>query len=302
MSLGTDLVLAGDDLAEAETIQLANAISALGAEGEAAKLQEVVGEIDARVVYFRRQKLADAIARGVWLRTLAEAELGAIDLRNEWPLDLARPNRTSLVHWRGLAAAHMRGGLEAAVRTVLQSDFVTTKHIYRAVVMEGLLAVPVGALRDAFEQTDITVKELARRAGVGIGPAAALVGKRRSDTYETVRYMHAMRVAPILGVQPSTLPCARQRNRNYRRRRHRIWLSRQRKLTGGRWDKAYAAFRVALQEFDRVAGGGSEWDDEYAHWYAVELALRQAMDSSILNSVGRGSKARFRAHSGGRQP
>lgn len=278
----TDLVPVNGDLAEAEAGQLAAAIAELGAQGDAVRLKEVSEEIDARVaawaVYRRRGDVIDAMGRGMWLRCLAEAELGSIHLRGDWPEDLAI-SRPEVVYWRALAIAQKRGVFDAIVRDAIREERFSGRALHPLIVDRGVLGVPRGALQKAFERSPLSMAEVHRRSGKSYNTLVSLV-KNPSETTtatrrSTIQWLVAARVAEVLNVEPTMLPLARRKHATGRRRRG--WVHRQRKLTGGRWDDSYVRFRAALDAFAKVAGEAAIWDEAYEHWYALERTIAGAM-------------------------
>lgn len=271
----TDLVLVNGDLAEAEAEQLAAAIEKLGQDGDAVGLKQVAGEIDARVQYFKRQELGDAIARGIRLKALAEAEMGALLLRGEWPDDLSvSDNERSL--WQAFAVGRRRGALEKAVTGTIEAETFSSTAIYLELRRSGALYVPNGALREAFESSGLSVAEVARRAGVGWDAVRALVGcSSRYPRGGGLSFRRSEPIARALGIEPTTLPQHTRsvvgRSKQYR------FLRRQALPTGGRWDDAYLKFRAALQAYAKVAGEGARYDDAYGHWYALEKSISSSM-------------------------
>lgn len=247
----------------------------LAAQGDVAGLREIGDQAAAYQEYEQRQGFKRRADYYGSLKVLAEAQLGGLP-----NLGIPGLSPRLLDTWQLLATGRDRGVLASTMKEIAEGQDITTSAVANELQRRGVRYVPNKPLRKAFDlahkRDGLTLDELGSRTGRSgqqvsqqLGRCNSSAGHRRT----VIGYRNALPLARELGVELSELPLAPLKKRR-RRRRRRLPL---RRLTGGRWDETYSRLRKTLDEFGAVAGEGEEWDEAYAHFYALEEIVGKAM-------------------------
>jgi hypothetical protein len=267
-----------------EALQKAEAsIASLVEERDAEQLSDVRSAADAQRLFEERSGANERAVVFAKIKLLAEAGLGALTfidyptLRADFKYpdgvrigkETIRPNTAR--RWRLLAHAQERGLLLPVIDDLSAAEQpLGTAAVADECGRRGVAGVPakilVKKLREKAALNQVTLAHLAQQVGI---PQKMIYEKKR-----IVRWENAKALAEALGVDPLELPLARQQRQVTRKR---LWLKRERKKTGGRWDETYSRFRRCLDEFASVAGEGHQWDEAYQHFYALEEIIGRAM-------------------------
>lgn len=272
-----------------ETLRKAEgAIAELVQDGDAARLVDARSQADAYRLYEQRTGAIDRAHMFAQIKLLAEAGLGALSFEDYPTLAVdgypdgvkIGPEVVPVVtakRWRILAHAQERGVLLKIIRELADSDIGLGTHaVSDACSRRGVSGVPGAAVvklvkRETMER-GLSIREVAVEAGLN---EAALY-----NPAEVMRWENAKLIAEKLGANPLGLPFAARKRKPIPRARR--WLRRERVKTGGRWDETYSRFRRCLDEFQRVAGEGTEWDSAYEHFYALEEIVGRAMKRDVI--------------------
>jgi hypothetical protein len=258
-------------------------IASLVEAREAEELSEVRSAADAQRLFEERSGAGERMLVFTKIKLLAEAGLGALTFIDYPALraDFKYPDGVKVGkekippstarRWRTLAHAQERGLLLGIIDELAAHDQpLGTGNVADECGRRGVAGVQaktlVKILRDKAKLSNVTLGHLAHQVGI---PQKMLYEKQR-----IVRWENAKRLAEALDVDPLILPPARQKRTT---KRQRLWLRRERRLTGGRWDETYSRFRRCLDEFAAVAGEGEQWNEAYEHFYALEEIIGRAM-------------------------
>jgi hypothetical protein len=254
--------------------------------GDTENLFEAVGQAEALKLLNERQRNLDAAAGFARLKILAEAALGVLDARSVSRLSEATGDlrigdteisKSRREKWRLMGVASIRGEL-AGILDEIDPDDMNTRTVAATCRESGVWSVPAGCLREAFERSDLTIAELATRTKLSKVTVMRLVKKPVNGVVyggATIRWTIADEVGALLGVETASLPIRRTR-RLQKTARRRLWITRERKPTGGKWDKPYGYFRQCIQAFDAIAGNTDpRWDEAWKHFEALNKILEE---------------------------
>lgn len=272
-----------------ETLRKAEgAIAELVQEGDSDRLADTRAQADAHRLYEERAGAIDRAQVFAQIKLLAEAGLGALSFDDYPTLAVGSypdgvkigPHLLPVVtvkRWRILAHAQERGVLLKIVSQLVDADVGLGTHaVAEACSRHGVSGVPGATM------TKLVKRETLKR-GLNIRDVTAQVGLHESALYNpalVMRWDNAKLIAEKLGVNPLGLPFAARKRKVTRSKRR--WLRRERVKTGGRWDETYSRFRRCLDEFQRVAGEGVEWDPAYEHFYALEEIIGRSMKREVI--------------------
>lgn len=267
------------------------------AEGRSGDLLNLAGRAEAQQLYEIHRGYvasANALAR---LKVKCEAAIGFLDveeiprLRNAAPLIINEVTiQPHLRHrWRVLAIGLDRGALDEIFDDLEAiGEEVTTYKVQRHLHRKGVLRVPNSALKDGIARGVAkhgTRKQLAAEIGI---PAKSLEYTFAGHN-TTSSWWIAKRIAVALGENADGLPRVNQKA-SHKTRKKRLFLKRQRKLTGGRWDECYSRYRLFLDEFQRVADAANpRWDRAYDTAYSMEDIIGRQMKKEALGEPSNGS-------------
>lgn len=205
------------------------------------------------------------------LKLLAEAGLGSLLLA-----DGQRPKgRSRFTHWRALAIGQRRGVMGDVCDEIEREGLsITTTRVAGRLEVQGWTRTHAAALQERVDrcvrERGISKSAFAREINIfpsTLSPSYAKRGK-------SMEWPNAARIAEAIGIDPLSLPPRPLALDPRRPRKVPMWLARERKRTGGKWDKAYGYFRQCLSEFQELAPNQDPvWDEAYAHFYAIEQLI-----------------------------
>lgn len=239
-------------------------------------LHDLRSQADAVRLYEQRNKNLENANHFAHLKLLAEAGLGELSLAR----DPSLPTGTAIMvrHWRTVAIGQKRGRLQLLCDSFSgDGRTITTTRVARTLERDGWTYVDKRALQkiiDARVKRDGTTRaDLARE--LGFHPADFYPRKGQ----DRLQWSKAVRMAGALGVDPATLPPKLHQRRASTK--PPVWLTRERKRSGGDWDRAYGYFRQCLDQFQHLApNSDASWDEAYAHLYAIEEIIGRQMDKA----------------------
>ncbi len=265
-----------------DTTLVRESIAELVKIGDTETLSEVARQASAGQLYERSREMktrADAYGR---LKVLAEAAIGKLDIQDhprsgdgELMVEDKTINKTTRQRWRRLALAYDLGMLDTILDAIADDpeQLISTKAAADACLARGigwLNTAPLVARWEILRKDGWVLRDLAVKAGLSYAQVREALKAKKTP------HATGIAMATAMGLDPNSLcPPRRAPRGRYKKRRRKPpqWKA----LTGGQWDKSYAALRKALQEFAAVAGEDIKYDEAYAHFYALEDTIGKAL-------------------------
>ena len=233
-------------------------------------LHNLRNQADAVRLYEQRSKNLESANHFARLKLLAEAGLGELSLGRDPALPTGTP--IAVRNWRTVAIGHKRGVLTSTCDAfVATGRTITTTRVARTLERKGWTYIDAEAIQkvidDRVAHDQISRAQLARQ--LGFYPTEFYPRKNLHRR----QWPQGVRLATALGVDPVSFPPKASRRRP-RRDGRPWWLVRERKRSGGKWDRAYGYFRQCLDQFQQLAPNHDpRWDEAYEHLYAIEQII-----------------------------